>query len=1122
MFGMVLAIGLLVDDAIVVVENVERVMAEEGLPAKEATRKSMDQITGALVGIALVLSAVFLPMAFFGGSTGVIYRQFSITIVSAMSLSLLVALIFTPSLCATLLTKADAVPHARNRFFAAFNRFFKSSNKKYEASVGRITQRPGRYLWIYLAIVVVMGLLFVRIPTSFLPEEDQGLFFAMVNTPTGATSARTEKTLDDMREYFLTQEKDSVEGVFTVAGFSFAGRGQNSGIAFIRLKDWSKRGGGKNKAQAIVGRAMGRFMQFRDAMAFAFAPPAVLELGNASGFDVQLVDRGNVGHEKLAGAMGQLLGMAAQDPKLMAVRPNGLPDEPQYRLHINWERAGALGLSLADVGQVISDAWGSTYINQFVDRGRVKKVIMQAQPDARMLPEDFAKWYVRNGSGHMVSFSAFGSGDWGYGPPKLTRYNGSPSMEVLGQAAPGKSSGDAMNEIAELAKKLPEGIGYEWTGLSYEEQLSGSQSIKLYAVSLLVVFLCLAALYESWSIPLLRHAGGPVGNPGRDRGHLLARLGERRFLPSGFVDHRRTFFQERDLDRGIRQGKCGPRHGSHSRDRARGATTLASDSHDVAGVHVGRAAVVDRERRRRRWTRSHRHRRHRRHVRGDRAGYFLRAGFLRGGPALSESRGAARRSGGGAEGEAMKRFFVVAMMSVALAGCTLAPFYHRPALPVSNAWPGEAGVSASTGTAVADIGWRDFYKDASLQKLIALALDQNRDLRVATLNVQAARARYRIQGADLFPTIDGVGSELKQKLPPNVLLPGSPAITLNQYEVSVGFTSYEIDLFGRIRSLRRSAVETYFSDVETRRSAQITLVSEVAAQYLSWLAHRELLQLTKSTLEGQQASFDLTRQRAEAGVANSLDVSQAQTAVEAARANLALYTRQLQQDEDALTLLVGAPLPADLSAPAFNDESFLVDLSTGLPSDLLERRPDIRAAERQLRSANANIGAARAAFFPRIALTTNIGTESTELSGLFKSGSQAWLFNPSISLPIFTGGRNAANLKLANVEKKIEIANYEKSIQSAFREVADALAGKRTLDDQVAAQTALAAASDQSYKLSDMRFRAGIDNYLTVIVSQRALYAAQQDLVSVQLLKMQNLITLYKALGGGWKERSSQ
>jgi len=512
MFGMVLAIGLLVDDAIVVVENVERVMAEEHLSPKEATRKSMDQITGALVGIALVLSAVFLPMAFFGGSTGVIYRQFSITIVSSMTLSLLIALMFTPSLCATLLEPyAENHHETKNQVFSTFNRWFKTGNQRYEKSVFVITHQPKRYLWIYGVLVGAMALLFLRIPTSFLPDEDQGIFFVQVNTPPGATIERTQKALDEIREYLITQEKDAVAGVFTVSGFSFGGHGQSSGLAFVRLKDWSERHGKKNSVQAVAGRAMGRFMQIKDAFAFAFAPPAVLELGNATGFDVELLDRGNVGHDQLLAARNQLLGMAAQDPMFVGVRPNGLDDEPQYKLHVDWERAGALGVTADTIDQVFADAWGSSYVNQFVDRGRVKKVIIQGEEFSRMLPEDVGKWYVRNVNGQMVPFSAFTSGSWGFGSPKLDRFNGTPSIEIMGSPAPGKSTGSAMNELAKLMARLPAGIGYEWTGLSYEERLSGSQAGNLYAVSLLVVFLCLAALYESWSIPVAVMLVVPLG-----------------------------------------------------------------------------------------------------------------------------------------------------------------------------------------------------------------------------------------------------------------------------------------------------------------------------------------------------------------------------------------------------------------------------------------------------------------------------------------------------------------------------------------------------------------------------------------------------------------------------------
>jgi len=527
MFAMVLAIGLLVDDAIVVVENVERVMAEEGLSPKEATRKSMEQITGALVGIALVLCAVFVPMAFFSGSTGVIYRQFSITIVSAMVLSVLVALIFTPSLCATLLKAApkgnrEHGDHPEKRgFFGWFNRGFRFGNKKFESGVRHILGRTTRYLLIYLLIVVGMCVLYARLPGSFLPDEDQGFMFAQVTTPVGATVERTSKVLDTVREYFLTQEKDSVEGVFTVTGFSFGGHGQSSGLVFIRLKDWAVRPGAKNRVQAIAARAMAHFGTIKDAMAFAFAPPAVFELGNASGFDFELLDRANLGHDKLMAARNQLLGMAAQDPSLFAVRPNGLNDEPQYRLDIDREKANALGVTTADINTVLSAAWGSAYVNDFLDRGRVKKVFIQGDAPSRMLPDDFAKWYVKNSAGQMVPFSAFSKGVWIYGSPKLERFNGVPSAEVLGMPAPGLSTGTAMAAMEKLAKKLPLGIDYEWTGLSYEEQRSGSQAGSLYAISMMVVFLCLAALYESWSIPLAVILIVPLGVVGV----ILATLG---------------------------------------------------------------------------------------------------------------------------------------------------------------------------------------------------------------------------------------------------------------------------------------------------------------------------------------------------------------------------------------------------------------------------------------------------------------------------------------------------------------------------------------------------------------------------------------------------------------------
>jgi len=513
MFGMVLAIGLLVDDAIVVVENVERVMAEEGLPPKEATKRSMEQIQGALVGIALVLSAVFIPMAFFGGSTGVIYRQFSITIVSAMALSVLVALILTPALCATLLKPIKKGEHGKTKgFFGWFNRLFDKSTNHYVDSVGHIIRSTGRYLVIYLVIVVGMAWLFLKLPTSFLPEEDQGLLLAQAQLPAGATQERTQKVLDQVTDYFLNKEKDSVKSVFTVNGFGFAGRGQNTGIAFVSLKPWDERSSADLKVPAIAGRAMGALSQIKDAMVFPFNLPAIIELGNATGFDFQLIDQGNLGHEKLTEARNQLLGMVSQhSDTLTGVRPNGLEDTPQYKLIIDQEKAQALGVSLSDINTTLAASWGGSYVNDFIDRGRVKKVYVMGKADARMLPDDINKWYVRNSDGEMVSFSAFSSAKWQYGSPRLERYNGLPSMEILGQAAPGKSSGDAMDMMENLASKLPTGIGYDWTGMSYQERLSGNQAPALYAISLIVVFLCLAALYESWSIPFSVMLVVPLG-----------------------------------------------------------------------------------------------------------------------------------------------------------------------------------------------------------------------------------------------------------------------------------------------------------------------------------------------------------------------------------------------------------------------------------------------------------------------------------------------------------------------------------------------------------------------------------------------------------------------------------
>ncbi len=515
MFAMVLAIGLLVDDAIVVVENVERVMSEEGLPPKEATKKSMDQITGALVGIAMVLSAVFVPMAFFSGSTGAIYRQFSITIVSAMALSVLVALILTPALCATMLKPVEKGHNLKKRgFFGWFNRTFESGKRGYRKSVGFVAARSIMFFLIYLIVVGGLMYMFRSLPTAFLPDEDQGIMMLMIQAPPGATLERTRESAKLVEEYFLTQEKENVESIFTATGFSFAGQGQNVGLGFVRLKNWSERQRPDQTAQAIAQRAFVRLFIMngvKDANVYTFTPPPIPALGNASGFNFKLVDQANLGHDALLQARNMMLGMAAQDSRLTNVRPNGMSDVPQYKLDIDQEKASALGVSISDITNTLGIAWGSSYVNDFVDDGRIKKVYMQGDAPYRMLPEDVERWYVRNSQGDMVPFTSFVSGAWEYGSPRLERHNGRSSMEIQGAPASGVSSGVAMAAIEEMAQKLPAGIGIEWTGISYEERLAGSQTSTLYAVSLLIVFLCLAALYESWTIPFAVMLIVPLG-----------------------------------------------------------------------------------------------------------------------------------------------------------------------------------------------------------------------------------------------------------------------------------------------------------------------------------------------------------------------------------------------------------------------------------------------------------------------------------------------------------------------------------------------------------------------------------------------------------------------------------
>ncbi len=542
MFAMVLAIGLLVDDAIVVVENVERIMSEEGLSPREATAKSMGQITSALIGIGLVLSAVFGPMAFFPGSTGVIYRQFSVTIIASMILSVVVALILTPVLCASLLKPVpkghepakNAVSFLRS-FFMKFDHYFFWVRDRYTQIVEHSLAHKTRYLVIYAGILCIITFLFVRLPTGFLPDEDQGILFAQIIMPTGATLEQTQGVAEQIQKYFSENEKEAVESSMIIVGVGFSGRAQNNGMVFVKLREWKERGRKDLSAKAVAGRAMGAFSAIRKAVVFVFPPPAVLELGNARGIDFHLMDRGGLGHDALMNARNQLLGMAAKDPRLAKLRPNGMEDVPQFRIDVDWEKAGTLGVPISAIHGTLSAAFGGTYVNDFVQSGRVKRVYIQAAAPYRMLPEDLEKLYVRNISGKMVPFASFASTRWTSGSPRLERFNGFSSRNIWGEPAPGKSSGEAMKAMEEIANKLPKGFGYDWAGISFQEKMATSQGPILYAFSILVIFLCVAALYESWTIPFVNLVMLPLGVLGALLATFLRGLPNDVYFQIGFL-----------------------------------------------------------------------------------------------------------------------------------------------------------------------------------------------------------------------------------------------------------------------------------------------------------------------------------------------------------------------------------------------------------------------------------------------------------------------------------------------------------------------------------------------------------------------------------------------------------
>ena len=832
---------------------------------------------------------------------------------------------------------------------------------------------------------------------------------------------------------------------------------------------------------------------------------------------------------------------------MTGVRPNSLPDQPQLKVDIDQSKATALGLSIADVNTTLGTAWGSSYVNDFVDRGRVKHVYVQGDAPYRSKPEDLDDWYVRGATGTLAPFSAFSSTHWVNGPSQLGRYNGVPALEIQGQPAEGVSSGAALTKIEAMVKKLPPGVGMEWTGLSYEESGAGSQTPMLFSLSFIVVFLALAALYESWSVPIAVLLVVPLGIVGAVLAVTVRGLSNDVFFQVGLLTTMGLAAKNAILivefaEAAVKDGKT-PIEAAIEAGRLRLRPILMTSLAFVVGVlplalsngagsggqnDIGTGVVggmiaatvlaiffvplfyvlvrrVSPPKARK--------------APADRIADAQRAGRLRCAAPLPALRLVAALVAGGL-----------------LGGCIdMAPKYSRPALPVDAALPSGGAYASAEPVQVAapDLPWRDFFTDSKLQAVIQLALDHNRDLRVAVLNIAEARAQYRIQRSALFPHIDAAGEGTLEHLPASVLgaesgvtsttaggagkaANSNQSIYVHYYEASLGVTNYELDLWGRVRSLTRQAMEQYLSTEAAQRATRISLISQVATDYVTYAADLERLNVAKATVKSDEESLRVTQARFYGGIASELDVRQAESALGQAQAGVSTYTTTVAQDIDGLTLLVGAKIPPDLvPGPLGENRVTLADLPAGLSSEVLLRRPDVDEAEHTLKAQNADIGAARAAFFPTVELTGSGGTTSLSLGNLFAPGTGAWSFTPAITLPIFDAGQNAANLRSAKVERDIALAQYEEAVQTAFREVADALAQRGQIAGLVAANERETLAVDRSLTLSQARYRRGSDTYLNVLNAQVTSYTAQLNLAGARLTRAANLITLYQVLGGG-------
>ncbi len=1075
LFGMVLAIGLLVDDTIVVVENVERWMHTHGCDARTATAHAMEDVGPALVGIGLVLGCIFLPMAFFPGSVGVIYRQFSVTLVVAMALSVAVALCLTPVLCAAWLRPAPerALTGWAQRWHALAHR----GREHYERLLGGAMARPWRVGALYLGLGLLGLWAYAQRPTAFLPEEDHGTVMVRFSLPAGATAERTLAVTQAVERYFLQEETASTEAVYVATGMSFDGAGQNAGMAFISLKPWAQRSAPEQRAQAIADRAMARLSDVPDAEVYAMVPPSVEGLGQSNGFELWLQDRGGLGHAGLARVADALVEQARAAPQIGQVRAQGGTLLPQLRLDIDEAKAAALGLDLGDLHTTLETAWGGRYVNDFVLNDHLRKVVVQGDAPYRAEPDNLRDWHVRGREGSMTSLAAVASSHWTSGLGELQRHNGAPALPVFGMAAPGVSSGEAMATLEALLAQMPE-VGGGWGGLSFEERRASGQAGWLYAVSLLFIFLCLAALYESWSVPCAVLLVMPLGGLGALAAAALRGLPNDIYFQVGLLTAMGLSAKNAVLivefaEAQVRQGVAwhlAATQAAWLRLRPILMTSLAFGAGVLPlalawGPHAASQNAIGTS-----------------VLGGVMSGTVLVLLFV---PlAYGIVVRVARRG----------RLALAVVGLTGLVGCASAPPVEAPEDVRSEG-----------------LAWADYFVDERLRQVLAQALAHNRDVRAALHNTAAARAVLRqAQGAGQ-PTV-GATWATERSWQSTDTFDGQGWSTSHAPSLTV---AYEVDLFGRLAHANEAALQRHLASHAGTRALQLSLLAATAQAYVQLAADQALLQLARDTQANAERSAALIAERQARGLASRQDVWVQQTLVHQAQADAVRYERQCALGRHALTLLVGTSVPAEWWPEALGTTPYtLARWPESVDTQVLLRRPDVQQAEHQLRAAQADVAAAQAALLPVIRLGGDAGWLAESVRALLHAPTKVLAWTLDASVPLFSGGVLQARQTQAEALQQAARAQYDKALQTALREVADVLVTRATLGRELAAQQALLDDLTQQHAIVSARYRLGRDGALALLDMERQVYAARATLLRSRLAEALNGVDVYRSLGG--------